>query len=179
MYFDDQSKKYIILDIEGNSLTKENERKITQFAAIVIEKNEQTQVVNWMNRNVNLINPYVIKMTKISVNKCKEEGFAERHLINEIYNLLTSCDLIYAYGCDFDKNILKSMFAKYHFAPLNTKWHDVIEDVKKYLNPTKLKLSIAASEYGFTEENYHNALVDCYATLHLMKTIESIEKVTQ
>ena len=53
-----------------------------------------------------------------------------------------------------------------------------IEDVKKYLCPSKNKLSIAASEYGFNEVNYHNALVDCYATLHLMKTIENIERIT-
>ena len=97
MYFDDLNKKYIILDIEGNSAQKENERKITQFAALIIK---------------------------------------------------------------------------------NVKWFDVIEDVKKYLSPTKTKLSVAANEYGFDDTNFHNALVDCYATLHLMKTIEQVRSIT-
>ena len=35
MYFDDSNKKYILLDIEGNAAQKENERKITQFAALI------------------------------------------------------------------------------------------------------------------------------------------------
>ena len=69
------------------------------------------------------------------------------------------------------------MFKKYRLKPLDIPWVDVIEDVKKYLCPSKLKLSVAASEYGFNELNFHNALVDCYATLHLMNAIESIEEI--
>ena len=177
MYFDDLEKKYIILDIEGNSAQREEERKITQFAAIIIQNNQQSEV-NFMNRNVNYINSFVSKMTHISISQCKEIGYSERHLVEEVHKLLSTCDLIYAYGCDFDKNNLALMFRKYHLPKLNVKWIDVIEDVKKYLCPSKNKLSIAASEYGFNEVNYHNALVDCYATLHLMKTIENIERIT-
>ena len=39
MYFDDLSNQYILLDIEGNSASKIEERKITQFAALVIQNN--------------------------------------------------------------------------------------------------------------------------------------------
>ena len=56
MYFDDLNKKYIILDIEGNSAQKENERKITQFAALIIKDNV-VEELNLMNRNVNYISP--------------------------------------------------------------------------------------------------------------------------
>ena len=178
MYFDDLNKKYILLDIEGNAAKRVEERKITQFAAIVFHNGEQ-QEINLMNRNVNYISPYVRRMTHISVNKCKSEGLTERHLVLKVYELLSSCDVIYAYGCDFDKNILKIMFEKYKLKPLNIEWIDVINDVEKYLNPSKLKLSIAANEYGFLESDYHNALVDCYATLHLMKTIENVRSVSQ
>ncbi len=179
MYFDDLSNQYILLDIEGNSASKIEERKITQFAALVIQNGKIQKEVNWMNRNVNLIHPYVSKMTHISLHQCKEVGFSERHLIHEIYQLLKNCQLIYAYGCDFDKNILNFMFKKYNYKPLTIPWVDVIEDVKKYLNPSKFKLSIAANEYGFQDSHFHNALVDCHATLHLMKTIENIIQVTQ
>ena len=178
MYFDDVNKKYILLDIEGNSAKQENERKITQFAALVFE-NGTTQEINYMNRNVNYISPYVRRMTHISVNKCKNEGFSERNLVFKIHELLSSCDLIYAYGCEFDKGILKIMFEKYKLPEVKIEWIDVINDVEKYLNPSKLKLSIAANEYGFTDSDYHNALVDCYATLHLMNTIENIRSVSQ
>lgn len=178
MYFDDANKKYILLDIEGNSAKAEQERKITQFSAIVFENNEQYEI-DYMNRNVNYINPYVSKLTHISIRKCKREGFSERHLVEEIHKLLSTCDLIYAYGCDFDKNILKLMFKKYKLKEIDVPWVDVIEDVEKYLSPSKLKLSIAANEYGFLDSNYHNALTDCYATLHLMKTIENVRKIMQ
>ena len=106
MYFDDLNKKYIILDIEGNSAQKENERKITQFAALIIKDNV-VEELNLMNRNVNYIIPYVSKMTHISLHDCKNNGYSEKHLVEEIHRLLNTCDLIYAYGCDFDKNILK------------------------------------------------------------------------
>ena len=178
MYFEDINKKYILLDIEGNSAKSEEERKITQFAALVFYNGTQ-QEINLMNRNVNYINPYVRNMTKISVNKCKNEGYSERHMVDEIYKLLSTCDVIYAYGCDFDKNILKIMFKKYGYKPLKTPWIDVIEDVEKYLTTSKLKLSVAATEYGFNDTNYHNALTDCYATLHLMKMIEEVRRVSQ
>ena len=176
MYFDDVNKKYILLDIEGNSAKSEDERKITQFSAIVFENGKQYEI-DYMNRNVNYINPYVSKLTHISVNKCKSIGFSERHLIEEIHKLLSSCDLVYAYGCDFDKNILKLMFKKYKLSEIEIPWIDVINDVEKYLSPSKLKLSVAANEYGFNDSNYHNALTDCYATLHLMKTIEDIQRM--
>ena len=68
MYFEDINKKYILLDIEGNSAKREEERKITQFAALVFYNGTQ-QEINLMNRNVNYINPYVRNMTKISVKK--------------------------------------------------------------------------------------------------------------
>lgn len=177
MYFDDENKKYILLDIEGNSARQENERKITQFAALVFINNEKTEI-NYMNRNVNYINPYVAKMTHISVNDCKKTGYSERKLIKKIHALLSSCDVIYAYGCDFDKNILKLMFQKYKLSEINATWIDVINDVKKYLAPSKLKLSVAASEYGYNDTNFHNALTDCYATYHLMKTIEDIRRIS-
>jgi len=179
MYFDDLSSQYILLDIEGNSAAKIEERKITQFAALVIQNGKIIKEINWMNRNVNMIHPYVSKMTHISVHQCKEIGFSERHLIEEIYNLLMNCQKIYAYGCDFDKSILNYMFNKYNYESIHIPWFDVIEDVKKYLNPSKCKLSIAANEYGFQNSHFHDALVDCYATLHLMKTIEKVQEVTQ
>ena len=178
MYFDDPNKKYILLDIEGNAAKRVEERKITQFAAIILHDGQQMEL-DWMNRNVNYISPYVRRMTHISVNKCKNEGFSERNLIFKIHELLSSCDIIYAYGCDFDKAILKIMFAKYKLPELKIEWIDVINDVEKYLTPSKLKLSIAANEYGFLDSDYHNALVDCYATLHLMKTIENVRSVSQ
>lgn len=178
MYFDDNNKKYIILDIEGNSAKNEQERKITQFAALVFH-NGIKQEINLFNRNVNYINSYVRKMTHISISKCKNEGYSERHIIHEIYNILRTCDVIYAYGCDFDKAILNLMFKKYKLEPLNTVWVDVIEDVKKYLTPSKLKLSVASVEYGFNQSSFHNALTDCYATLHLMDTIDQIRSFSK
>lgn len=177
MYFDDVNKKYILLDIEGNSAKQENERKITQFAALVFE-NGNTKEINYMNRNVNYINPYVSKLTHISVNDCKQVGYSERNLVEKIHKLLSSCDLIYAYGCEFDKNILKLMFKKCKLPEIDIPWVDVIFDVEKYLTPSKLKLSIAASEYGFNDISFHNALTDCYATYHLMKTIEDIDRIS-
>lgn len=178
MYFDDLSKTYVLLDIEGNSAKKEEERKITQFAALVFH-NGEIEEINLMNRNVNYINPYVRRMTHISVNKCKNIGCSERRLVEEVHKLLTSCDKIYAYGCDFDRKILELMFNKYNLKQLEQPIIDVIEDVSKYLSPSKLKLSIASNEYGFSTTEYHNALVDCYATLHLMKTIESVRSISK
>lgn len=174
MYFDDSNKTYLILDIEGNAVAKEEERKITQFAAILIKNNQKTYL-SWYNRNVNLINPYVVKMTKISINKCKNIGYSEKHLINKIHELLLGCDAIYAYGCDFDRFILHKMFTKYHLDDQKIFLNDVILDVKKYLCPSKYKLEIASLEYGFNENSFHNALTDCLATLHLMKTIENMK----
>ena len=138
MYFDDKSKKYVLLDIEGNSSKEANERKITQFAALCFQ-NGKIEEISWMNRNVNYINPYVQKLTRIHLVDLKNKGYSERNLIEHIYNLLKDADLIYAYGCDFDKNILKLMYKKYNLPPLKTKWIDIIDDVKKYLNPTKYK----------------------------------------
>lgn len=176
MYFDDLNKTYVLLDIEGNSAQKEEERKITQFAALVFH-NREVEEINLMNRNVNYINPYVRRMTHISVNKCKNIGCSERRLVEEVHKLLSSCDKIYAYGCDFDRKMLQIMFEKYHLKQLKQPIIDVLDDVKYYLAPSKLKLSIAANEYGFSSTDYHNALIDCYATLHLMKTIEQVRGI--
>ena len=178
MYFDDVNKKYLILDIEGNSLADESQRKITQFAGIVLQNHHEVQLINWYNRNVNLINPYVVRMNKISVEYCKRIGYAEKHLINNIYQLLKNCDVIYAYGCEFDKAILKLMFAKYHLDINKVVLYDVINDVKKYLNPSKNKLEVAAMASRFHKTSFHDALVACYATLHLMKTIETMKGIT-
>lgn len=177
MYFDNLNDKYIILDIEGNATSKKEERRITQFAALIVENNNISEI-NWMNRNVNIIHPYVAKMTHISLSSCKENGFSERNLVSKIHELISNCKVIYAYGCDFDKEILSLMFKKYHLPMINTPWIDILKDVKKYLCPSKLKLSIAASEYGFENEDFHNALTDCKATLYLMNTIENIRKVS-
>lgn len=177
MYFDDKGKKYILLDIEGNSAKQENERKITQFAALVFQNGEKKEI-NYMNRNVNYINPVVSKMTHISVNDCKKIGYSERKLVQKIHDLLSTCDVIYAYGCDFDKKIVALMFKKYKLSELNVPWIDVIDDVKKYLSPSKLKLSVASSEYGYNKTSFHNALTDCYATYHLMMTIEDIRRIS-
>lgn len=173
MYFDEKDKTYVILDIEGNSAKSEEERKITQFSALVI-KNGEISEVDLMNRNVNYINPYVRRMTHITVGKCKSMGCSERRMVDEIYKLLSDADTIYAYGCDFDRKILAFIFDKYHLKPIKTPIIDVIDDVKKYLTPSKLKLSIASHEYGFKTDFFHNALVDCYATYHLMKVIEEL-----
>ena len=176
MYFEDKDKTYVLLDIEGNSAKTEDERKITQFAALIFH-NGEIEELNLMNRNVNYINPYVRRMTHISVHKCKNIGCTERRLVEEVHKLLISCDKIYAYGCDFDRKILQLMFNKYHLKQLDKHIIDVIEDVKYYLAPSKLKLSIAANEYGFSATDYHNALTDCYATLHLMKMIDFVRGI--
>ena len=177
MFFDNKDSRYLVLDIEGNSARQEEERKMTQLSALIIQ-NEEIQEVNMFNRNVNYISPFVRKLTHISIKKCKVNGYSERHLINEAHKLISSCEIVYAYGCDFDKSILKYMFNKYNLEWPETKWIDVINPVKKYLNPSKAKLNIAATEYGFeTDSHYHNALVDCYATLFLMNKIE--EKVKE
>ena len=178
MYFDELDKTYVLLDIEGNSAQREEERKITQFAALVFH-NGEIEEINLMNRNVNYINPYVRRMTHISVHKCKNIGCSERRLVEEVHKLLSNCDKIYAYGCDFDRKMIKLMFEKYHLNQLDKPIIDVIDDVKHYLAPSKLKLSIAANEYGFSSTEYHNALIDCYATLHLMKTIEQVREISK
>jgi len=175
MYFDDENKKYVILDVEGNSVSQKVERKITQFSAIVF-KNYNKEVINMFNRNVNLINPYVIRMNDISVNKLKNEGMTERHMVKEIYHLLSDADVIYGYGLSFDKDIINYMLVKYGYEPILKGWYDVIDDVKANLRPSKLQLQVASTEYGFCSENFHNALVDCEATLHLMKVIEERSK---
>jgi len=177
MFIESKEKKYVLLDIEGNSAADINQRKMTQFAALVFY-NGEIEEINLMNRNINFINSYVSKMTRITVKKCKKEGVTESHMVHEIHELLSSADKIYAYGCDFDKNITKQMFEKYKLPQVETPWVDVIHDVEKYLAPTKLKLSIAASEYGFIESKFHNALTDCYATYYLMEIIDKIKEET-
>ena len=67
LYFQDPTKKYVLLDIEGNALSNPDELKITQFSALVFENGQKTEI-NWLNRNVNLINSYVVRMNDISVN---------------------------------------------------------------------------------------------------------------
>ena len=176
MYFNDSNKTYVLLDIEGNSSKEIDQRRITQFAAIVF-KDGKFEELSWKNRNVNYINSYVQKLNKITLQDCKSHGLSERNLVLRIHDLLSKADYIYAYGCDFDKNIIKIMFEKYELKQLEIPWYDVIEDVKKYLNPSKNKLSIAASEYGFIETSYHDAMTDCKATLYLMKTIEQIREI--
>ena len=69
------------------------------------------------------------------------------------------------------------LLKKYRLKELDKPIIDVLDDVKTYLSPSKLKLSIAANEYGFSSTEYHNALIDCYATLHLMKTIEQVREI--
>lgn len=176
MFFDSPLKKYLILDIEGNSASKEEERKITQFSALLIENNEIKEI-NLLNRNVNYISSFASHLTHISLKKCKVNGVSERHLINEIHKLLENCDIVYAYGCDFDKRIIRYMFNKYKLNDVNIHWVDLIDEVKSKLNPSRAKLSIAAKENGFESDNFHNALTDCYAIYHLMKKIEEKEGV--
>lgn len=175
MYFPDPLKRYIILDIEGNSASKEEERKITQFSALLIE-NSKIKEINMLNRNVNYISSFVVHLTNISIEKCKEVGISERHLVSEIHKILETCDTIYAYGFEFDKRILKYMFRKYKFDNVNAKWVDIIDDVKRVLKPSKARLPIAAKENGFQNGHFHDALVDCYAIYHLMKKIEEKEE---
>ena len=47
----DKQKKIVILDIEGNSASKKNELKITQFSALILKDN-QIEEINFYNRNV-------------------------------------------------------------------------------------------------------------------------------
>lgn len=177
MFFSDASKKYMILDIEGNSASRKEERKMTQFSALLIE-NQAVREVNMMNRNVNYISPYVQHLTHISLKKCKNIGLSERHLIKEIYRLYKEVDIIYAYGYDFDRQILHDMFQKYHFPEVNKTWIDVQPIVKEKLSPKRLRLACVAKEFGFEDSHFHNALVDCHATLFLMRLIEGKEQVT-
>lgn len=174
MLFFEPNKTCIILDIEGNSASRKEERKMTQFSALIIN-GEKIQEVNMLNRNVNYISPYVQRLTHISLKKCKNVGFAERHMVKEIYQILAKVDIIYAYGFDFDKQILQDMFKKYRFKKIEKNWIDIQPIVKEQLNPTRLSLSVAAKEYGFEDTHFHNALVDCYAILHLIRCMEKKE----
>ena len=173
MYFDDK-EKYIIIDIEGNAASGIDSNKITQFGALLFDGGSISEI-NYYNRNVNYINSYVARMTHISIKKCKAMGLSERHMVNLIYDNIKDCKRVYAYGCDYDIKALNRLFRKYELPELNINWYDVINDVRKYLCPSKSKLSIAANEYGFEGTSYHDALGDCYATFHLMQVIEKIK----
>ena len=172
----DKQKKIVILDIEGNSASKKNELKITQFSALILKDN-QIEEINFYNRNVNLIPPIVQKLTRISINKLKTSGLSERHLIKEIYNILLDADIIYAYGYAFDKQIIKSMLKKYEYPPLLVKWIDPPTKAKEKLQRPHIKLSILSKELGFSKEDFHNALTDCYAILHIIQYLDNQELI--
>ena len=173
MYFENKNK-FVIFDLEFNAESGITKNRITQFSALVFE-NDEISELNYYNRNVNYMNRYVSKMTHISIKKCKSLGMSERHLIQDIYNLFKECNIIYAYGYEMDIKTLKYMFKKYELPEIKFNYYDIINDVKKYLCPSKNKLEIAANEYGFEGSSYHNALEDCYAIYHLMKVIDDIK----
>ena len=167
--------KIVILDIEGNSVKANNEVKITQFSAIIIEKGQQREV-NYFNRNVNLIPPIVQKITHLTISKLKQEGMTERRMVKQIYQDIHDADIIYAYGYDFDKKIISLMFEKYHY-PNQLNWRDVQEIVKERLNPKYLKLSKVAQSLGFNEFDFHNSLIDCHAILYILDYLNATQGV--
>ncbi len=169
-----QYQKVVILDIEGNSASSNDELKITQFSAIVIE-NGKKQEINFYNRNVNLIPMVVQRLTHLNLAKLKKEGISERRLVREIYQILKNADVIYAYGFDFDKKIIHLMFKKYHFQIEKMNWVDIQEIVKTRLNPSHLNLKALSTELGFNETSFHNSLVDCRAISYIIDYLEAIE----
>lgn len=169
-----QYKKVVILDIEGNSARFANELKITQFSAIVFEKGKRKEY-NFFNRNVNMIPPIVQRLTHLSISKLKQEGMSERRLIKNIYSVLNNADVIYAYGFEFDKRIIKIMFKKYNYFMNKMNWVDVQDIVKDRINPQHLKLSAVAKDLGFESKEFHNSLVDCKAILHIIEYLDAIE----
>ena len=174
MYINDKDK-FIILDVEGNAAMGISQNRITQFAALSFH-NGEIEELNYYNRSVNYISKYAYKMTHISVKKCKREGLSERHMVKLIYEAIKDCKMIYAYGLHYDKQIINYLFDRYNMPKINIPWYDIINDVDKYLCPSKQKLSIAANEYGFDSTGFHDALCDCYATYHLMNVIESVRE---
>lgn len=167
--------KVVILDIEGNSAKKNEELKITQFSAIVIQDGKQ-QEVNYFNRNVNLIPPIVQRMTHLTISKLKQEGMSEKRMVKQIHELLSDADIIYAYGYEFDKRVLRLMFNKYHHKELSVPWVEVQEIVKERLNPEHLKLSTVAKELGFEGKHFHDSLVDCKAILHIIEYLNATKE---
>lgn len=166
--------KIVILDIEGNSAkTKESER-ITQFAALIIENNEQKEIC-FYNRNVEVINPIVAKMNKITVDYLKKYGISERRLALEIYQVLENAEAIYAYGYDYDKTMIKKLLAKYGYKIVTDSWIDIQLVASELLNPASKKLKLLAKSLDFKESNFHNALTDVKAIFHIINHLDALE----
>lgn len=167
--------KIVILDIEGNSVKATNELKITQFSAIIIENGKQREV-NYFNRNVNLIPPVVQKITHLSISKLKKEGMTQRRMIDKIYEDIHDADIIYAYGYQFDKKIIRLMFDKYGYQSKLT-WVDVQDLVKERLKLNFLKLSRVADYLGFEETHFHDSLIDCHAILYILEYLDATNPI--
>ncbi|NYV27661.1 3'-5' exonuclease [Streptobacillus felis] len=159
----------IVLDLETTGIRENDE--IIQLSIIDSDGN------NLLNEYFKPINVTewedAYKIHKISremlYDKPSIEDFRE-----EIQKILDMTDYMIGYGIDFDyKLLIRHGFNVEHIRKVD------ISDYFKYLyrkilNDPKLKrpkLIECSSYYGFKEDDFHNSLTDCYATLLSYKGI--------
>ncbi|MCP8968783.1 ATP-dependent DNA helicase DinG [Ectobacillus ponti] len=166
------SERYVVVDIEttGNS-AKDGTDRITQFAAVVIEHNEITEIFSTFVNPDRDIPPFIVELTGIS-RELVQHAPRFRDVAPMIVELLQDSCFV-AHNVHFDWNFLQEELRQAGLPQLDCPNLDTVE-LARILLPTaeSHKLGDLAKVFALEHDQPHRADSDAMVTAQLLMELQ-------
>lgn len=152
-----KSKSFIILDIETDGLSAEENNIIEIGAFKVVEKD--IKVFSALINNESEIPRNIVKLTGITNEMLEKEGEDIRSILSELDVFIGELPII-GYGLDFDISFINNTLRRLGMEELSNKTIDLMRIVKERKKLQNYKLQTVINEYGIDKSVPHRALGD-------------------